>query len=71
LAAPEINKNLINKPGNSLYQFLYSPWPGNSALLPFFLLVNIIRYYVPANERNLYRSQLKTALGMLFLPKVW
>ncbi len=64
---PEVNKNWISKPGNSLYQFLYSAWLGNSALWrafwPFFLLVNAhpLLYRLPGNERNLYHRQLENS----------
>ena len=74
---PEVNKNWIDKPGNSLYQFLHSAWLGNSALWrafwPFFLLVNVILYYIDYRVMNVTYTiaSWKTVHGMLFLPIVW
>jgi hypothetical protein len=74
---PEVNKNWIDKPGSSLYQFLNSAWLGNSALWrafwPFFLLVNAILYYIDYRVMSVTYTiaSWKTVHGMLFLPIVW
>ncbi len=75
--APEVNKNWTEKSGNSLYQLLNSAWLGNSALWrafwPFFLLANIILYYIDYRVMNVTYTiaSWKTVHGMLFLPIVW
>ncbi len=73
----EINKSWSNKHGNSVYQFLYSAWLGNSALWrafwPFFLLINVILYYIDYRIMNVTYTiaSWKTVHGMLFLPIIW
>lgn len=74
---PEVNKHWINKDSNSLYQSLFSAWLGQSALWrafwPFFLLVNIILYYIDYRINNVTYTiaSWRTVHGMLFLPAIW
>lgn len=74
---PEVKKSWINKNDNSLYKFLYSAWLGHSALWrafwPFFLLVNIILYYIDYRVMNVTYTiaSWRTVHGMLFLPLTW
>lgn len=77
LYTPEVNKNQTQKSGNGLYKNLHSAWLGNSALWlvfwPFFLLVNIVLYYIDYRVINVTYTiaSWKTVHGMLFLPIVW
>ena len=74
---PEVNKNWVNKSGNSWYEFLHSAWLGKSALVrvfwPFFVLVNVALYYIDYRVMNVTYTiaSWKTVHGMLFLPIVW
>jgi hypothetical protein len=74
---PEVNKKWNNKPGNTVYQFLYLAWQGNSALWrafwPFFVLVNMVLFYIDYRIANLTYTiaSWKTVHGMLLLPIVW
>jgi hypothetical protein len=74
---PDVNKNWTVKPSNSFYNFLHSAWDGNTSLWiafwPFFLLVNIILFYIDYRIMNLTYTitSWKTAHGMMFLPIIW
>ena len=74
---PASNKNGIEKPNNSIYKSLQSSWEGQATLWrafwPFFLLVNIILYYIDYRVMNVTYTiaSWKTVHGMLFLPIIW
>ena len=74
---PEINSTPIDKTGNGWYQFLYAAWLGNmtlwQAFWPFFLLVNVVLYYIDYRVMNVTYTiaSWKTVHGMLILPIVW
>ncbi|MDO9105441.1 MAG: hypothetical protein Q7U57_10820 [Methylovulum sp.] len=75
--APEINHSWKDIPVKNWYLLLHSAWLGHVALWrafwPFFLLVNIILYYIDHRISNVTYTiaSWKTVHGMLLLPILW
>ena len=74
---PGVTKNWSKKPDKNLYDALRSAWLGRAmlrqAFWPFFLLVNIVLFYIDYRVMNATYTiaRWKTAHGMLLLPIVW
>ena len=74
---PAVKSTWRDCSSNGWYQTLYSAWLGESSLWrafwPFFILVNIILYYIDyrAMTETYTIASWKTVHGMLLLPIVW
>ena len=74
---PEVTKNWTKKPDITIYDTFHSAWLGNMklwlAFWPFFLLANIVLYYIDYRILNITYTinSWKTVHGMMLLPIVW
>ncbi len=74
---PGVTKNWSKQPDINIYETLRSVWLGKAllwqAFWPFFLLVNIILFYIDYRVLNVTYTiaSWKTVHGMLLLPIVW
>ncbi len=74
---PACNERWKDRPSKSWYLLLNSAWLGHAALWrafwPFFLLVNIILYYIDYRISNITYTiaSWKTVHGMMILPIIW
>ena len=74
---PSVNKNWSKLPDKNIYEALRSAWLGKvllwQAFWPFFLLVNIILFYIDYRVLNITYTiaSWKTVHGMLLLPIIW
>ena len=74
---PGVNKNWSKPADPNIYETLHSAWLGKAllwqAFWPFFILVNIILFYIDYRVLNVTYTiaSWKTVHGMLLLPMVW
>ncbi|RIZ64979.1 MAG: hypothetical protein D0531_12045 [Methylococcales bacterium] len=74
---PSVKSSWRDSSANGWYQKLYLAWLGQSSLWrafwPFFILVNVILYYIDyrAMTETYTIASWKTVHGMLLLPIVW